>query len=128
MVRAATEDEAQRAFSLVQIRTLGGFIGLANFLPACVHDPLKRTKLTKVTQVGAEQPTKVATLAGSAVRGDAGCVSNCSGGVNTLHAALIAVIVMLVVCGLSGRCRRPQRGRRSAKAVRWPRRRSACEA
>ena len=84
------------AFSLIYAITFGGFIGLASFLPTYFYDQFK------VTKVEAEQLTMLATLMGSAVRVVGGYVSDRIGGINTLSAVLIGVIVTLVSCGLAG--------------------------
>ena len=84
------------AFSLIYIITFGGFIGLASFLPTYFYDQFK------VTKVEAGQLTMLATLMGSAVRVVGGYVSDRIGGINTLSAVLVGVIVTLVLCGLAG--------------------------
>jgi len=84
------------AFSLIYVITFGGFIGLASFLPTYFYDQFK------VTKVEAGQLTMLATLMGSAVRVVGGYVSDRIGGINTLSAVLIGVIVTLVLCGLAG--------------------------
>ena len=84
------------AFSLIYVVTFGGFIGLASFLPTYFYDQFK------VTKVEAGQLTMLATLMGSAVRVVGGYVSDRIGGINTLSAVLIGVIVTLLACGLAG--------------------------
>ena len=79
------------AFSLIYVITFGGFIGLASFLPTYYYDQFK------VTKVEAGQLTMLATLMGSAVRVVGGYVSDRIGGINTLSAVLLVVIVTLVL-------------------------------
>lgn len=84
------------AFSLIYVITFGGFIGLANFLPTYFYDQFK------VTKVEAGQLTMLATLMGSATRVVGGWLSDRWGGINTLSAVLLFVVVTLVVCGTMG--------------------------
>jgi len=84
------------AFSLIYVITFGGFIGLANFLPTYFFDQFK------VTKVEAGQLTMLATLMGSATRVVGGWLSDRWGGINTLSAVLLFVVVTLVICGLMG--------------------------
>jgi MFS transporter, NNP family, nitrate/nitrite transporter len=82
-------------FSLIYIVTFGGFIGLASFLPTYFHDQFK------VSKIEAGQLTMLATLMGSAVRVAGGWVSDRIGGVNTLSAVLVAVMLTLLACGVA---------------------------
>ncbi len=84
------------AFSLIYVITFGGFIGLANFLPTYFYDQFK------VTKVEAGQLTMLATLMGSATRVVGGWLSDRWGGINTLSAVLLFVVVTLVICGTMG--------------------------
>ena len=83
-------------FSLIYVVTFGGFIGLASFLPTYFYDQFK------VTKVEAGQLTMLATLMGSAVRVVGGYVSDRIGGVNTLSAVLVLVMITLLGCGFAG--------------------------
>ena len=83
-------------FSCIYIVTFGGFIGLASFLPTYFYDQFH------VTKIEAGQLTMLATLMGSAVRVAGGYVSDRVGGVNTLSAVLLLVMLTLVACGLAG--------------------------
>ncbi len=83
-------------FSFIYVVTFGGFIGLASFLPTYFYDQFH------VTKVQAGQLTMLATLMGSAVRVVGGHVSDRIGGVNTLSAVLVLVMITLVGCGLAG--------------------------
>ncbi len=84
------------AFSLIYVITFGGFIGLANFLPTYFYDQFK------VTKVEAGQLTMLATLMGSATRVVGGWLSDRWGGINTLSAVLVFVVITLVICGTMG--------------------------
>ena len=83
-------------FSFIYVVTFGGFIGLASFLPTYFYDQFH------VTKVQAGQLTMLATLMGSAVRVVGGHVADRIGGVNTLSAVLVLVMITLVGCGLAG--------------------------
>ena len=83
------------AFSLIYAITFGGFIGLATFLPTYYFDQFH------VSKVQAGQLTMLAAFMGASVRIFGGWISDHWGGINTLTAVLMVVMVTLVLCGLS---------------------------
>ena len=83
------------AFSLIYAITFGGFIGLATFLPTYYFDQFQ------VSKVQAGQLTMLAAFMGASVRIFGGWISDHWGGINTLTAVLLVVLVTLVMCGLS---------------------------
>ena len=83
------------AFSLIYGITFGGFIGLATFLPTYYFDQFH------VSKVQAGQLTMLAAFMGASVRIFGGWISDHWGGINTLTAVLVTVLVTLVLCGLA---------------------------
>ena len=83
------------AFSMIYAITFGGFIGLATFLPTYYFDQFH------VSKVQAGQLTMLAAFRGASVRIFGGWISDRWGGINTLTAVLLIVMVTLVMCGLS---------------------------
>ena len=84
------------AFSLIYGITFGGFIGLTTFLPTYYFDQFG------VSKVEAGQLTMLAAFMGATVRVFGGWISDRLGGINTLTAVLVTVVVTLVACGLAG--------------------------
>jgi len=84
------------AFSVIYGITFGGFIGLTTFLPTYYFDQFG------VSKVQAGQLTMLAAFMGATVRVFGGWISDRLGGINTLTAVLVTVVVTLVACGLAG--------------------------
>jgi len=84
------------AFSVIYGITFGGFIGLTTFLPTYYFDQFG------VSKVQAGQLTMLAAFMGATVRVFGGWISDRLGGINTLTAVLVTVVVSLVACGLAG--------------------------
>ncbi len=83
------------AFSLIYGITFGGFIGLATFLPTYYFDQFN------VSKVQAGQLTMLAAFMGASVRVFGGWISDRWGGINTLTAVLVTVMLSLVACGFA---------------------------
>ncbi len=83
------------SFSIIYGVTFGGFIGLTTFLPSYYYDQFG------VSKVQAGQLTMLAAFMGATLRVFGGWISDRWGGINTLTAVLVIVIVTLVLCGLS---------------------------
>ena len=83
------------AFSLIYGITFGGFIGLATFLPTYYFDQFN------VSKVQAGQLTMLAAFMGASVRIFGGWISDRWGGINTLTAVLVIVMLSLVACGFA---------------------------
>jgi len=84
------------AFSVIYGITFGGFIGLTTFLPTYYFDQFG------VSKVQAGQLTMLAAFMGATVRVFGGWISDRLGGINTLTAVLVTVVVTLVACGFAG--------------------------
>lgn len=84
------------AFSVIYGITFGGFIGLTTFLPTYYFDQFG------VSKVEAGQLTMLAAFMGATVRVFGGWISDRLGGINTLTAVLVTVVVTLVACGFAG--------------------------
>jgi MFS transporter, NNP family, nitrate/nitrite transporter len=82
------------AFSLIYGITFGGFIGLATFLPTYYFDQFH------VSKVQAGQLTMLAAFMGATVRIFGGWISDRWGGINTLTAVLLTVMVSLAASTL----------------------------
>lgn len=80
------------AFNLIYIITFGGFLGLATFLPSFYYTQFH------VSKIEAGSLTVLATLTGSATRILGGWLADRLGGITTLTAVMLIVIVGL--CGL----------------------------
>ncbi|MET0351493.1 MAG: MFS transporter [Rhizobacter sp.] len=84
------------AFSVIYGITFGGFIGLTTFLPTYYFDQFG------VSKVQAGQLTMLAAFMGATVRVFGGWISDRLGGINTLTAVLVTVVITLVACGFAG--------------------------